>query len=68
MVQFGRVQRTLGLNLEPDLWFSSSRLLNFELVLEGLVQQVQLGQSIGSNLEPQNFCMNFAEVEKRLTY
>ena len=33
-IRFGRVQRTLCLNLEPDLWFGSSRLLNLELDLE----------------------------------
>ena len=63
MVQFGPVQRTLCLNLELDLWFSSSRLLNLGLDLEGPVQQVRFGESIGSNLEPQKFRTNFAEKE-----
>ena len=61
MVQFGPVQRTLCLNPEPDLWFGSGRLPNLGLDLEGPVQQVQFGESVGSNLEPQNFCINFAE-------
>ena len=60
-VRFGPVQRTLCPNLEPDLWFSSSRLLNLGLDLEGPVQQVRFGESIGLNLEPQIFCINIAE-------
>ena len=60
-VQFGPVQRVLCLNPEPDLWFGSSRLRNLGLDLEGPVQQVQFGESIGSNLEPQKFCINVAE-------
>jgi len=54
-VQFGPVQRTLCLNPELDLWFSSGRVLSLGLVLEGLVQQVQFRESVGSNLEPQIF-------------
>ena len=42
-VQFGPVQRTLCLNLGPDRWFGSSRLLNLGLDLEGPVQQVRFG-------------------------
>ena len=42
-VRFGPVQRTLGLNLGPDLRFGSSRLLNLGLDLEGPVQQVRFG-------------------------
>jgi hypothetical protein len=42
-VRFGPVQRTFCLNLEPDLWFGSSRLLNLGLDLEGPVQQVRFG-------------------------
>ena len=60
-VWFGPVQRTLCLNPEPDLWFSSRRLLNLGLDFEGPVQQVQFGESVGSNLEPQIFCINVAE-------
>ena len=60
-VRFGPVQRTLCPNLEPDLWFGSSRLLNLGLDLEGPVQQVRFSEFIGSNLEPQNFCINIAE-------
>jgi len=54
-IRFGRVQRTLCLNLEPDLWFGSSRLLNLGLDLEEPVQQVRFGGSIGSNLNPKIF-------------
>ena len=54
-VRFGLVQRTLCLNLEPDLWFGSSRLLNLGLDLEEPVQQVRFGGSIGSNLNPKTF-------------
>ena len=43
VVRFGPVQRTFCLNLEPDLWFGSSGLLNLGLDLEGLVQQVRFG-------------------------
>ena len=43
VVRFGPVQRTLCLNLGPDLWFGSSRLLNLGLDLEGLVRQVWFG-------------------------
>jgi len=60
-VRFGPVQRTLCLNPEPDLWFGSGRLLNLGLDLEGPVQQVRFGESVGSNLEPQNLCINVAE-------
>ena len=60
-VRFGPVQRTLCLNPEPDLWFGSGRLLNLGLDLEEPVQQVRFGESIGSNLEPQSFCINVAE-------
>jgi len=60
-VRFGPVQRTLCPNLELDLWFGSSRLVNLGLDLEGPVQQVRFGKSIGSNLEPQIFCINIAE-------
>jgi len=42
-VRFGPVQRTLCLNLGPDLWFGSSRLLNIGLDLEGPVRQVRFG-------------------------
>jgi hypothetical protein len=42
-VQFGPVQKAFCLNLEPDLWFGSSRLLNLGLDLEGPIQQVQFG-------------------------
>ena len=56
VVRFGPVQRTLCLNPEPDLWFSSGILLNL-----GLVQQVRFGESVGSNLEPHKFCINIAE-------
>ena len=42
-VQFGPIQRTLCLNLGPDQWFGSSRLLNLGLDLEGPVQQVWFG-------------------------
>ena len=60
-VRFNPVQRTLCLNPELDLWFGSGRLLNLGLDLEGPVQQVQFRKSIGSNLEPQNFCINVAK-------
>ena len=60
-VRFGPVQRAICLNLEPDLWFGSNRLLNLGLDLEVLVQQVRFGESIGSNLESQRFCITFAE-------
>ena len=65
-VQFGPVQRTLCLNLEPDLWFGSSRLLNLGLDLEGPVQQVRFRGFIGSNLEPQNVCINIAEKQRNI--
>ena len=42
-VRFGPVQRTLCLNLGPDLWFGSSRLLNLGLDLEGPVRKVRFG-------------------------
>jgi len=42
-VRFGPVQRTLRLNLGPDLWFGSSRLLNFGLDLEGPVRSGRFG-------------------------
>ena len=65
-VRFGPVQRTLCPNLEPDLWFGSSRLLNLGLDLEGPVQQVRFGGFVGSNLEPQNFCINIAEKQRNI--
>jgi hypothetical protein len=65
-VRFGPVQRTFCLNLEPDLWFGSSRLLNLGLDLEEPVQQVRFGGFIGSNLEPQNFCINMAEKRRNI--
>ena len=42
-VRFGPVQRILCLNLGPDFWFGSSRLLNLGLDLEGPVWQVRFG-------------------------
>ena len=49
VVRFGPVQRTLCLNLGLDL--------------EGPVRQVRFGYSIGPNLEPPRFCINFAEKQ-----
>jgi hypothetical protein len=65
-VRFGPVQRMLCLNLELDLWFGSSRLLNLGLDLEGPVQQVRFGGFIGLNLEPQNLCINIAEKRRNI--